>query len=113
MGTTSPNIVIIPDHTVTSEETVTTIFSRTTTASEIPTTITSSIVTTTIVTATSVPTDGIFINTTVEIIVFITVIVLVITNVGTALQFKRIRGQQDNEKNIRQLVGTIIEGNGD
>jgi hypothetical protein len=113
MGTTSPNVVIIPDHTVTSEEIITTILSKTTTSSEPPTTITSSIITTTVVTTTSVPTDGIFINTTVEIIVFITIIVLVITNVGTALQFRRIRGQKDNEKQIRQLVGTLIEGNND
>jgi hypothetical protein len=107
--TTTPGVIVIPEHTVTNKQIITTVSSNTITQSGAPTTIISSttFITTATTTNTSIPTDGIFIGTTVEIFAFVIFIVLIVTNVATLLQFKRIRGKQDKSKDIEQVLSRL------
>ena len=108
-STTTPDVVVIPEHTVTNKQIITTVSSSTITQSGAPITITSSttFITTATTTSTSIPSDGIFIGTTIEIFIFIIFIVLIVTNAATLIQFKRVRQKQDKLKDLEQVLARL------
>ena len=106
---TTPNVIVIPKETLI--KTVTSVLSGTqsiVTVTGTPSTVISSTTIITTATSTSTPTDGIFITTTAEIFIFIIGIVLLVTNIATALQYTRVRTKGDKKKDLEKLVKTVL-----
>src|SRR5271156_3654186 len=100
-NTTKSSVIVVAPQTATIEEVSSIIISGTpstgtTTATEYASTFITITATTTV---TTVPTDGIFISTTVETLIIVVITALVAAVVTIALQFKRVRGQKDKREN--------------
>src|SRR5271155_3128430 len=110
-NTLTPSVIVVTPQTTTLDETSFETISQTLSASTTTTTgfVSTFITTTATVTATTVPTDGIFVNTTLEILAFVTIVILIVIIGGVTILYKRVQKQIDTEKNLRQIGKTIIQ----
>ena len=108
-NTTKPSVIVVAPQTATVEEVSSIMISETPSTGTTTATEYASTFITITATVTTVPTDGIFISTTVETLIIVIITALVAAVVTIALQFKRVRGQKDKRENLDQLERTVIK----